>query len=98
MRFEGSDRLAMKEGLRQRLRPTRLLRRVSRWGCAGERRQVQLVTDKARDDPRKPSQQTDRVLNDGVKHRLLIRRRTADHPQDFAGRRLLLQRLGKIAV
>src|ERR1041385_2344290 len=33
------------------------------------------------------------VLRNGIKHRLKIRRRASDHPQDFACRRLLLQRL-----
>ena len=35
---------------------------------------------------------------DRVEHRLDVGRRARDHPQDFAGRRLLLQRLGQLAV
>src|SRR5215472_2779080 len=34
--------------------------------------------------------------NDGVKHGLHVGRRTGDHAQDLAGRRLLLQRLFRL--
>ena len=38
------------------------------------------------------------ALRDGVEHRLDVRRRTADHAQDLARRRLLLQGLGEVAI
>ena len=37
--------------------------------------------------------EANRILEDGLKNRLNIRGRAGDHTQDFAGRRLLLQRL-----
>src|SRR5262249_40988351 len=39
-----------------------------------------------------------RAGRDGVEDWLDIRRRATDHPQDLTGRRLLLQRLGQLAV
>ncbi len=39
-----------------------------------------------------------RVADDGVEHRLRVGRRARDDPQDLAGRRLLLERLGQRAV
>ena len=44
------------------------------------------------------SQSRTRALDDGLEHRLDIRRRARDHAQDLAGRRLLLQRLGEVGV
>ena len=38
------------------------------------------------------------ALGHDVEHRLEIGRRARDDPQDLAGRRLLLQRLGQLAV
>jgi hypothetical protein len=38
------------------------------------------------------------TLDDRVEHRLHIHRRTADHPEDLARRRLLLQRFGHLRV
>ena len=37
------------------------------------------------------------AVRDGVEHRLHVGRRTRDHPQDFCGSRLLLQRLLQVA-
>ena len=42
--------------------------------------------------------QPGRALGDRIKHRLNIRRRAGDDAEDFACRRLLLQRLCQIAV
>ncbi len=39
-----------------------------------------------------------RTLRHGVQHRLQVGRRAADHTQDLAGGRLLLQRLGQVAI
>ena len=39
-----------------------------------------------------------RVLRDHIQHRLNVRRRTGDHAKDLTRRRLLLQRLGEIAI
>ena len=42
--------------------------------------------------------QPERVGGDRVEDRLDVRRRARDHPQDLAGGRLLLERLGQIPV
>src|SRR5258705_9964600 len=38
------------------------------------------------------------VLDEGIQHRLEIERRTTNHLEDLSGRRLLLERLGQIAI
>ena len=48
---------------------------------------------------RRPPRRAARALrDDGVEDRLDVGRRARDDPQDLAGRRLLLQRLGQLAV
>src|SRR5262245_51411210 len=42
--------------------------------------------------------QSARVFNKRIKHRLEVRRRAADHTQDFARRRLLLERDPQLVV
>ena len=48
--------------------------------------------------PSAPPSSFEALFTIASKHRLGIRRRTADHPQDLPRRRLLLQRLGQLAV
>ena len=42
--------------------------------------------------------QLSRIRGDRLEHWLHVALRLADHPQDFAGRCLLLQRLGQVSV
>src|SRR5262249_3466908 len=42
--------------------------------------------------------ESSRTLRDGIKHRLDVGRRAGDDAQDLARRRLLLERLGQLAV
>jgi hypothetical protein len=49
-----------------------------------------------RHDAELGSANADRIRQHGFEHRLELARRAGDRPQDLAGRRLLLQRLGEI--
>jgi hypothetical protein len=46
----------------------------------------------------RPVAQPHRAAGNGVEHRLDVGRRTGDHPEDFGGGGLLLQRFGDLGV
>jgi len=62
------------------------------------RREAQHVAGHAPDRDIERLAEAARALGEGVKHRLEIRRRARDHPQDFARRSLLLQRLTNLRM
>ena len=59
---------------------------------------AERATIRAKDDGVLGVAESRGVLRNGVQHRLEVRRRTADNPEDLAGGGLLLQRLGQLSV
>ena len=75
--------------------PVRLVRRAmahvcaTRWRTSPSRRKIVAFVRAA---------ESRGALGHDVHHRLEVGRRAGDHPQDLRGRRLLLERLGQLAV
>ena len=69
------------------------LRREPVVGC-----RAKYLAVKPQDDSTLSAAQPRRVLHEGFEHWLEVERRAADHLEHLAGRRLLLQRLGQLAV
>ena len=65
---------------------------------AVDRPLVEHLAVEAQQRARERLAQADRALHDGVEDRLHVGGRARDHAEDLAGRGLLLQRLGQVAV
>src|SRR5207247_309965 len=70
----------------------------SRGARAIDSAEVNPLTVEAGDRGHLGLAQPDRAFADDVEYRLQVRRRSGDHAQDLAGRRLLFERLGHLAV